>query len=167
MGGGYPISALGSTREIMSCIAEGKLFHGGVYSGNTLVMAAADAVLDILHRDADTIYSHLDSVSTALAEGVDEIFTRLGIPHQVQYVGPMISMLLTHDDVEPLTNYRDVRRHCDFEKFIRFQHQLQRSGVYFHPNQFEPMFLSTAHSHEDIATVLERIEDGARAALLD
>jgi glutamate-1-semialdehyde aminotransferase len=38
--------------------------------------------------------------------------------------------------------------------------------VYFHPNQFEPMFLSTAHSHEDIATVLERIEDAARAVLL-
>jgi glutamate-1-semialdehyde aminotransferase len=38
--------------------------------------------------------------------------------------------------------------------------------VYFHPNQFEPMFLSTAHSHDDMASVLERMEDGARAALL-
>lgn len=166
LGGGFPISALGSTREIMASIVEGKLFHGGVYSGNTLVMAAADAVLDEMHRDGEAIYSHLESVSTALAEGVDEIFNRLGIPHQVQYVGPMISMLLTRDDVGPLTNYRDVRRHCDFEKFIRFQHQLQRSGVYFHPNQFEPMFLSTAHTHDDIASVLERIEDGARAVLL-
>jgi glutamate-1-semialdehyde 2,1-aminomutase len=166
LGGGFPISALGSTREIMQCIASGKLFHGGVYSGNTLVMSAADAVLDEMHRDGEAIYAHLESVSTALAGGVDEILTRLGIPHQVQFVGPMISMLLTHDDVDPLTNYRDVRRHCDFEKFIRFQHQLQRSGVYFHPNQFEPMFLSTAHSHDDIASVLERIEDGARAVLL-
>ncbi len=166
LGGGFPISALGSTREIMAPIAEGKLFHGGVYSGNTLVMAAADAVLDEMHRDGEAIYAHLESVSTALAEGMDEIFSRLDVPHQVQYVGPMISMLLTRDDVGPLTNYRDVRRHCDFEKFIRLQHQLQRSGVYFHPNQFEPMFLSTAHTHDDIASVLERIEDGARAVLL-
>ncbi len=166
MGGGFPISALGSTREIMQCIAEGKLFHGGVYSGNTLVMAAADAVLDEMHRDGEAIYAHLESISTALATGVDEIFNRLGIPHQVQYVGPMISMLLTHEDVGPLTNYREVRASCDFDKFIRFQHQLQRSGVYFHPNQFEPMFLSTAHSHADIASVLDRIEDGARAVLL-
>ena len=78
----------------------------------------------------------------------------------------MVSMLLTHGDVGPLVNYRDVRRFCDFDKYIRFQHQLQQSGVYFHPNQFEPLFLSTSHSHEDIANVLERIEDGARAALL-
>jgi len=167
LGGGYPISALGSTREIMSCIAEGKLFHGGVYSGNTLVMSAANAVLDRMLAERDSIYSHLDSVSTMLADGIDEILSRLGVPHQVQYVGPMISMLLTHGDVGPLVNYRDVRRFCDFDKFIGFQHQLQQSGVYFHPNQFEPMFLSTAHTHEDIASVLERIEDGARAVLLD
>jgi len=167
LGGGYPISALGSTREIMNCIAEGKLFHGGVYSGNSLVMAASDAVLEEIHRNGEAIYAHLESVSTALAEGIDEILSRLGVPHQVQYVGPMISMLLTREDVGPLTNYRDVRRHCDFEKFIRFQHQLQRSGVYFHPNQFEPMFLSTAHSHDDISVVLEQIEDGARAVLLN
>jgi glutamate-1-semialdehyde 2,1-aminomutase len=165
LGGGFPISALGSSREIMQCIAEGKLFHGGVYSGNTLVMAAADAVLDEMNRNGDAIYAHLESVSNALAEGADEILTRLGVPHQIQYVGPMISMMLTREDVGPLKNYRDVRRHCDFDKFIRLQHQLQRSGVYYHPNQFEPMFLSTAHSHDDIATVLERLEDGARAVL--
>ncbi len=166
IGGGFPISALGSTREIMQCIVEGRLFHGGVYSGNTMVMAAANAVLDVIHRDRTAIYEHLESISTQLAQGADEIFTRLGIPHQVQYAGPMVSMLLTHGDVGPLVNYRDVRRFCDFDKYIRFQHQLQQSGVYFHPNQFEPLFLSTSHSHEDIANVLERIEDGARAALL-
>ncbi len=166
LGGGFPISALGSTKEIMQSIVEGKLFHGGVYSGNTMVMAAADAALDEMHRHGEAIYTHLDAIAAQLGDGIDEILTRLGVPHQVQYVGPMLSMFLTHDDVGPLLNYREVRQNCDFEKFIRFQHQLQRSGVYFHPNQFEPMFLSTAHSHEDIATVLERIEDAARAVLL-
>jgi glutamate-1-semialdehyde 2,1-aminomutase len=166
LGGGFPISALGSTEEIMQSIVDGRLFHGGVYSGNTLVMAAADAVLDEIHRDGPAIYRHLQEVSDALARGIDDIFTRLGIPHQVQYVGPLVSMLLTHGDTGPLTNYRDMRRHCDFDKYIRFQHQLQQSGVYFHPNQFEPLFLSTAHTHDDVAMVLERIEDGARGALL-
>lgn len=166
LGGGYPISALGSTREIMQSIVEGRLFHGGVYSGNALVMAAADAVLDEIHRDSAAIYNHLDSVSGEFAEGVREVFTRLGIPHQVNQVGPMVSMILTGGDGEPIRSYRDIRRHCDFEKYIRFQHQLQRSGVYFHPNQFEPLFFSTAHTRQDVATVLERIEDGARATLL-
>jgi glutamate-1-semialdehyde 2,1-aminomutase len=166
LGGGFPISALGSTREIMRDIVEGRLFHGGVYSGNTLVMAAADAVLDEIHGRGPALYRHLEEIAESLARGVGEIFTRLRIPHRVQYVGPMVSMLLTHGDVDPITNYRDMRRHCDMEKYIRFQHQLQKSGVYFHPNQFEPLFLSTAHTHDDIATVLERIEDGARSVLL-
>lgn len=33
------------------------------------------------------------------------------------------------------------------------------------PNMFEPMFLSTAHTSEDIATALERMEEGARQCL--
>jgi glutamate-1-semialdehyde aminotransferase len=74
-------------------------------------------------------------------------------------------MLLTREDGGPITNYREMRRRCDFDKYIRFQHQLQQSGVYFHPNQFEPLFLSTAHTHDDVAAVLERIEDGARSVL--
>ena len=166
LGGGYPISALGSTREIMQSIVEGRLFHGGVYSGNALVMAAADAVLDEILRDSAAIYNHLDAIGSEFAEGVQDVFTRLGIPHQVNQVGPMVSMILTAGDVGPIRSYRDIRRHCDFEKYIRFQHQLQRSGVYFHPNQFEPLFFSTAHTRQDVATVLERIEDGARATLL-
>lgn len=166
LGGGFPISAIGSTREIMKAIVDEKLFHGGVYSGNALVMAAADAVLDEIQRAGPTLYRHLEEVSGQLARGVGEIFSRLGIPHQVQFVGPMLSMFLTHDEGGPMTEFRDVRRRCDFEKYIRFQHQLQRLGVYFHPNLFEPLFLSTVHTHDDVANVLERIEDGARGVLL-
>jgi glutamate-1-semialdehyde 2,1-aminomutase len=166
LGGGFPISAVGSTREIMQSIVEGRLFHGGVYSGNALVMAAAEAVLDEMIRDRVAIFRHLEEVSAEFAQGVAEIFTRLSVPHRVHQVGPMVSIVLTQGDVGPITNYRDMRRACDFDRYIQFQHQLQRSGVYFHPNQFEPLFLSTAHTSQDVAVALERIEDGARAALL-
>ena len=84
------------------------------------------------------------------------------MPHHVHHFGPLVSLLLTNEDVDELANYRDVRRHCDFDRYIKWQHHLQRSGVYFHPNQFEPMFLSTAHTPEDIATALDRMEEGAR-----
>ena len=43
---------------------------------------------------------------------------------------------------------------------------MQRTGVYFHPNQFEPMFLSTAHTRADIEAVLDRLEEGVRKCLL-
>ena len=166
LGGGFPISAVGSKYDIMQCIVDGELFHGGVYSGNAMVMAAADAVLDEILRDRETMYQQLDDVSAEFAQGVDEILGRLSIPHQVHQVGPIVSMFLTHDDCEGLTNYRDVRNNCDFDKYIQFQNRLQQSGIYFHPNQFEPLFFSTAHSSADVATALERIEDGVRSSLL-
>ena len=78
-----------------------------------------------------------------------------------------MSLFLTDGKTEKLTAYRDVRRHCDIEKYIVLQHAMQRRGVYFHPNQFETMFLSTAHTAADIDIVLERFEDGARSCLLD
>ena len=38
MGGGYPVGAFGASAEIMDVIVRGPLFHGGVFSGNAVVM---------------------------------------------------------------------------------------------------------------------------------
>jgi glutamate-1-semialdehyde 2,1-aminomutase len=165
MGGGYPVGAFGASAEIMDVIVNGPLFHGGVFSGNAVVMSAAEAVLDTVLGDTKQIYRHLNMVSDQLATGMDEIMTRLGVPHHVTHLGPLLALMLTVDHVDELANYRDVRQHCDFDAYIAFQHYMQRAGVYFHPNQFEPMFLSTAHTPADIAAVLDRMEDGARKCL--
>jgi glutamate-1-semialdehyde 2,1-aminomutase len=165
LGAGYPIAACGAPREMMDLVADGKLFHGGVYAGNALVAAAAEAVLDQIAADPQGIYGHLHAVGDRLARGLGEIMTRLGVPHIVQHVGPMVSLFLTDGEANKLKEYRQVRRHCDFEKYIVLQHEMQRLGVYFHPNQFEPMFLSTAHTEQHIDTVLDRIETGAKRCL--
>ncbi len=166
MGGGYPIGAFGASAEIMDMIVRGPLFHGGVFSGNAVVMSAADAVLEAVLADKENIYAQLHELGDMLAGGIREIMTRLGVPHHVHHLGPLISLMLTTSEVDELANYRDVRKHCDFDRYIEFQHQLQRDGVYFHPNQFEPMFLSTAHTREDIALALDRMEQGARKCLV-
>jgi glutamate-1-semialdehyde 2,1-aminomutase len=166
VGGGYPVAAFGASTEIMDKIVRGPLFHGGVFSGNAVVMAAAEAVLDAVLADKTRVYNHLHELGDKLAGGLDEIMTRLGVPHHVHHLGPLVSVLITTDEVGELANYRDVRTHCDFERYIDWQHHLQRSGVYFHPNQFEPMFLSTAHTHDDIAFALERMEEGTRKCLI-
>jgi len=165
LGGGYPIGAFGASAEIMDRITRGMLFHGGVFSGNAIVMAAAEGVLDTVLSDREGIYAHLETLGDMLANGIDEIMTRLNVPHHVHHVGALVSLLLTKHDVDEVANYRDVRRHCDFERYIAWQHSLQNAGVSFHPNQFEPMFLSTAHAPEDVAIALARMEEGARECL--
>lgn len=165
VGGGYPVGAFGASKEIMDKIVRGSLFHGGVFSGNAVVMAAAEAVLDHVLANTAGIYKHFETLGKQLRDGADQILTRLGVPHQVVQLGSLFAIMITKEEVPQLTNYRDVRLHCDFDRYIEFQHHMQRSGVYFHPNQFEPMFLSTAHTAEHIGQVLDRMEQGARKCL--
>jgi glutamate-1-semialdehyde 2,1-aminomutase len=165
LGGGYPVAAFGASREIMAEIVEGRLFHGGVFSGNAVVMAAAEAVLDEVLANRDSMYRDMHERADAFAAGLRAILERLGVAHLVQNVGPMISLFLTDEHVAELTSYREVRAHGAFERFIAFQHEAQRAGVFFHPNMFEPMYLSVAHSDADIAIALDRIEAAAQAAL--
>ena len=166
LGAGYPIAAFGTSREIMEPVVDGTVFHGGVYSGNAVVMAAAEASLDAMLADTESMYQQLHAISDELAGGIREILSRLSVPHVVQHVGPMLSLFLTNVPVDRITEYRQVLKYCNSDRYIEFQHFMQQAGVYFHPNQFEPMFLSTTHTSSDIATVLERIEEGARHCLV-
>ena len=158
LGGGYPVAAFGASREIMELVADGSMFHGGVFSGNAVVMAAAEAVLDEVLANGEAVYRKMRAVSDELSRGVHEVLDQAKLPHVIQHVGPMISIFLTTDEVDGIHDYRDVRRHCDFAKYIRLQHKMQRSGIYYHPNQFEPLFLSAAHTSDDVALVLDRLE---------
>jgi glutamate-1-semialdehyde 2,1-aminomutase len=159
LGGGYPVAAFGASAEIMQPIVDGTLFHGGVYSGNAVVMAAAEAVLDQVLGHQETMYRQLHEVADDFADQVRRVFDDAGVPCVVQNVGPMVSLFLTTEQVSALSHYREVRRFCDFEKYKSLQHRMQRTGVYFHPNQFEPMFLSTAHTHDDMQRVVEALEN--------
>jgi glutamate-1-semialdehyde 2,1-aminomutase len=165
LGGGYPVAAFGASKDIMQPIVEGKVFHGGVYSGNAVVMAAAEAVLNEVLEHGDTMYKGLHDMTDTLAVGLRQILEGLDVPHVVQNVGPMLSLFLVDEPDVELTSYRDVRGHGEFGRFIAFQHEVQRSGVFFHPNMFEPMYLSTAHTPEDILLVLKRVEAAAERVL--
>jgi glutamate-1-semialdehyde 2,1-aminomutase len=162
LGGGFPIAAFGASAEIMELISSGKLFHGGVYSGNALVLAASNAVLTHLLAEKDSLYPQLNVRSSRLATGIREVLTRRGVPHVVQNVGPMIACILTTAEAGELNNYREVRRSADFARYIELQHALLDRGVYVHPNQFEPMYLSTAHSERDVDEVLGLFDDAVQ-----
>jgi glutamate-1-semialdehyde 2,1-aminomutase len=112
--------------------------------------------------EQDSLYAGLEERGNQLADGIREIMLRRNIPHLVQNVGPMLSIVLTKAAAESLSNYREVRLHADVEGYIEFQHALLDRGVYIHPNQFEPLYISTAHRKEDIGEALDRFDDAIR-----
>ena len=159
LGAGFPIAAFGGAAVIMELVASGRMFHGGVYAGNAMVLAAADAVLSEVLAEGSALYSRLNARADQLAGGLGQILRRHHVAHVIQHVGPMIAMTLTRTPLDRLVDYREVRSHADFEGYIEFQHALLDNGVYIHPNQFEPMYLSTAHGKEDIEEVLSRFDE--------
>lgn len=161
LGGGFPVAAFGGREDILDLIVRGEVFHGGVYSGNAGVLAAANAVLSRVIEQGPSMYEQLERDTAYLAGGLEEILTRHGVANVVRHIGAVMAIfLLANDDTPPMENYRDVAGACDFKAFIALQHRLLDHGVYIHPNQFEVQHVSTEHTRAWMDRCLERAEAG-------
>ena len=165
LNGGVPVSAVGGRAEVMELLADGTVFHGGVYSGNPLGLAAALAVQQEYDRRQAQIYRALELAGRSLAAGLSRIFAAHGVPALIQRVGPMLGLTFLRDDpgTEGIQSYRRVLEVSRPRRRILFQQAAQAAGVYLHPNQFEPIYLSTAHTPEVIEEVLQRLDHVAGA----
>ena len=138
VGGGLPLAAFGGRAEIMDQLApSGPVYQAGTLSGNPLATAAGLSVLRRLRDPA--VYDELERKGARLEAGLSEL-------GRVRRVGAMLTMFMTDRGVR---NFDDAQT-CDTERYgALFRHLLQ-SGIYVAPSQFEAMFVSLAHSDEDI-----------------
>lgn len=158
LGAGFPVAAFGGRRAIMELIAENKVHHSGTYNTNLMVMAAAKAVLiQLSQRDT---YKNLFENANKIKKGIEKILTDSGIPVICQGIGPMWQFWITE---RPITNYREAVRFADADTYHKFYIEMIKRGVYFHPNQFENWFISTAHTEDDIDETLNRTQDAVKA----
>jgi glutamate-1-semialdehyde 2,1-aminomutase len=145
IGGGLPVGAYGGKREIMEKIAPaGPIYQAGTLSGNPLAMHAGYTTLSELGKPG--VYSELERKSTRLAEGFRDNCTKFGIPHFITRVGSMVCLFFTDQEV---INY-EVAKTSDLERFAQYFRHMIEAGVSLPPSQFEGMFISTAHSDDDI-----------------
>ena len=150
VGGGLPIGAYGGRAEIMNhVLPAGKVFQAGTLSGNPIATAAGIATLKAL-RD-DSVYERLDSLSSQLAAGLDQAATAADIPHTVRQVGSMLTLFF---NPTPVTDW-DVAEKCDTDLFAKYFWGLLNRGVYMPCSQFEALFVSTAHTTEQIETTVQ------------
>ncbi|GAA4704961.1 glutamate-1-semialdehyde 2,1-aminomutase [Brevibacillus fulvus] len=150
IGGGLPVGAYGGKREIMQQIAPaGPIYQAGTLSGNPLAMAAGLVTLQLLGEPG--VYEQLEQRSRRLAEGLAENARKFGLPHTINRVGSMVCMFFTET---PVINY-DTAKTADVELFSRYFRNLLEEGVMIPPSQFEGMFVSLAHSEDDIEQTIE------------
>lgn len=161
--GGFPGSVIGGRKEIMELLTANRVFHGGVYSGNPLTLRAALATQKEYRENGNEIYDGLNRRSDRLASGMKDLFQEAGIPVCINHAGAMLSLFFLKESTpREILSFRDFAK-TDKVKHICFQHILQDMGVYFHPNDLEPWYLSTAHTDGIIDQTLDVIGRAIRS----
>lgn len=152
IGGGLPVGAYGGKAEIMEQIApSGPIYQAGTLSGNPLAMTAGYETLNQLTPDD---YKEFRRKADLLEEGLAGAASKHGIPHTINRAGSMIGFFFTDEEV---INY-DKARTSNLEFFAEYYKEMAHNGVFLPPSQFEGLFLSTAHSDDDIQKTIEAAE---------
>lgn len=146
IGGGLPVGAFGGKAEIMNMIAPaGPVYQAGTLSGNPLAMAAGIAALSHIKKHPK-VYDELEIKSSYLENGFKKNLDSVGKKYAMNRVGSMMCMFFTE---EPVTDFNSAFI-SDTELYGKYYHQMLQRGIYLAPAQFEALFVSTAHSNEDL-----------------
>jgi glutamate-1-semialdehyde 2,1-aminomutase len=158
IGGGLPAAAFGGRADIMRQLAPlGPVYQAGTLSGNPLAMAAGLKALEILGRPGT--YERLEQLGKRLGDGLAAAAQAAKIPACINRVGSILTLFFAPG---PITDYASAKT-ADTARFGAFFRKMRDRGVFLPPSQFEAMFVSLAHTDDDIDTIAA----AAGAALAD
>jgi len=152
IGGGLPVGAYGGRKEIMEMMAPvGPVYQAGTLSGNPLAMAAGIAMLSMIEETPD-LYSEMERKAAKLEAGIHKNLKNTGIKGVVNRVGSMMTLFFTD---APQVNNLDEAMTADTERYAAYFKQSLESGIYLAPSQFECLFVSYAHTDEEIDRMID------------
>lgn len=157
VGGGMPLAAYGGRRDIMSCVAPlGAVYQAGTLSGNPVAVTAGITTLKILMEDIG-IYGRIDKK----AERLEMAFRKAGLC--TNRAGSLLSAFFIPGRGEAgkggkVVDYVDVCQ-CDRDAFAAYFNKMLARGIYVAPSQFEAMFVSDAHTDEQIGMTCEAVAE--------
>ena len=155
IGGGMPVGAYGGKREIMEVVSPvGQVYQAGTLSGNPVAMAAGLAQLHYLNEHPE-VYTHLNALGEKLYGGMEKMCGELQLPYQVNHVGSLGSLFFTD---QPVVDYTSAKT-SDTKKFAEYFRYMLENGVYIASSQFEAMFISDAHTDEEIQYTLDTMHN--------
>ncbi len=149
IGGGFPVAAVGGTKDAMRLIADGTYSHSGTYNANVVQCAAVSATMDVLATPG--LYERQRALGDRLGRGLKAIADEKGIDAYVEGIGTVFQLWFTD---RPIKNWRDAAAHAREDVFTRWYQEMVVRGVLFHPLQFENLFVSLVHTDADIDDTL-------------
>ena len=155
IGAGMPVGAYGGRKEIMEMVSPaGPVYQAGTLSGNPIAMAAGLTQLRILYENPD-IYQKLEKKGEKLYGSITEILAEKQAPCRVNHIGSLGCVFFT---TESVTDYASAKT-SDTKAYADYFHYMLNHSVHLAPAQFEAMFLSDAHTSQDIEKTLELVKN--------
>jgi len=99
-------------------------------------------------------YEEFNRKADLLEEGITAAAKKYGVPLTFNRAGSMIGFFFTDEKV---INYETAKA-SNLEFFANYYREMANEGIFLPPSQFEGLFLSTAHSDEDIAKTIAAVE---------
>lgn len=155
IGAGMPVGAYGGRREIMQMVAPvGAVYQAGTLSGNPVAMAAGLAQLGYLNEHPEE-YDRLNALGDWFFGEMQQTVREAGYPWQVNHIGSIGSLFFTDQSV---TDY-DSAKTSDTCAYADYCNHMLNHGIYLAPAQFEAVFLSMAHTKEELERTLQIMRD--------
>lgn len=146
IGGGMPLAAYGGKREIMDKVSPtGPVYQAGTLSGNPIATTAGIETLKILKAHPEyymQIAQSAEKIAAAFREWADKKHKKL----QVNQIGSLLCAF--HTDT-PVLDY-DSATSSDTKAYAEYFGYMLERGIYTAPAQYEAMFVSAAHTKQDI-----------------
>lgn len=141
VGGGMPLAVYGGKKEVMQCVAPlGSVYQAGTLSGNPVAVSAGIETLKILEENQDEIYTRLENNSAEIENAMKQS------GFNVNRIGSIMTAFFTDKRVRDY----DTAKSADTARFAEYFRYMLDNGIYTAPSQFEAMFVSNAHTDEDI-----------------
>jgi glutamate-1-semialdehyde 2,1-aminomutase len=161
IGGGLPVGAFGGSRELLRHLAPlGPVYQAGTLSGNPLATAAGSKVLEML-TPGD--YVDLSSRVATFADNLSIAIASTGLYAATPVAGPLMGLYLSRTSFSPPTNFDEVKVLCENGLYGPFFHAMLERGVALAPGAYEILFVSLAHSEDDLARTVELAAESAKA----
>ncbi len=158
IGGGLPCAAYGGREEIMRNVSpDGRIYQAGTLSGNPLAMTAGIETLTMLLED--DLPEKISAKTSKLVDGIKSAAKSANVAIQTPQAGSMFGIFFSANEV---TNF-DESAAANQEMFKKFFASMLEQGIYFAPSQFETLFMSAAHTDEDIARTIDAAKNSFEA----
>lgn len=154
IGGGMPVGAIAGPAKLMDLLVPlGPVYQAGTLSGNPLSVRAGLETLKILKETNP--YESLDAAGARLEAGFRAALKKNSQPGCINRAGSLLTMFLGPQRVRDA----DDARKSDAAAFAKFFHAMLQRGINIAPSQFEAMFISTAHTSDDIERTIAAADE--------